>query len=232
MHRPRLLAICLFALTAFSTSALAIPITPDTFQDGTTMGWGVPGPSPNPPFNSANGGPTGVGDAFLRLIANGNNGPGGRLVVGNESQWQGDYLAAGVTTIRMDVNNFTNTDLVLRLLFENLPAAPGPPDDAALTSIGVPVPAGSGWISVEFDLTSLTTLFGTAAGALGNVEVLRIFHNPAADFPGPGAGIPAIVAELGVDNIEAVAAVPEPATGALLLLAGAAVARRRYGRRA
>ena len=230
MHRPRLLAICLFALTAFSTSALAIPITPDTFEDGTTMGWGVPGPSPNPPFNAANGGPTGVGDAFLHLIANGNPGPGGRLAVINDSEWQGDYLAAGVTTIRMDVNNFTNTDLVLRLLFGNFPDLPGPPIDIAVTSIGVAVPGGSGWISVEFDLSSLTTLLGSAAGALANVDELRIFHNPEADFPGPGVGIPALVAELGVDNIEAVAAVPEPATGVLLLLAGAAVARRRYGR--
>jgi hypothetical protein len=224
------LALCLVGLTAFSASAFAIPITPDTFEDGTTMGWGVPGPSPNPPFNSANGGPGGAGDAFLRLIANGSAGPGGRLVVINEAQWQGDYLAAGVTTIRMDVNNFTNTDLVLRLLFEDFGAVPGPPVNLALTTTGVAVPGGSGWMSVEFDLTNLTTLIGTAAGALSDVNALRIFHNPAADFPGPGVGIPVIVAELGIDNIEALRAVPEPGLGALLLVAGAVAARRRYRR--
>jgi hypothetical protein len=47
-----------------------------------------------------------------------------------------------------------------------------------------------------------------------NTDTLRIFHNPDPNFPGPGIGIPAVNAQLGVDNITA--AVPEPATVSLL----------------
>jgi hypothetical protein len=46
------------------------------------------------------------------------------------------------------------------------------------------------------------------------VDTLRIFHNPAAAFPGPAVGIPTVNAVLGVDNINAT---PEPRTWALLV---------------
>lgn len=219
------------------TAAVAIPITPDTFEDETTMGWFVPGVSPNPPEVILTGGPSGVGDAYLDLTATGGGGAGSRLAVLNSSQWMGDYLAAGITAITMDVNNFGPEDLVLRLLFENFGPTPGPPTDLALTLAGVFVPAGSGWISVSFDLTNVGALLGTVGGALGDVDTLRIFHNPDPTFPGPNLGIPTVIATLGVDNITAVGdvtAVPEPGT---LFLVGAGIAvashlRRRRMRRA
>jgi hypothetical protein len=68
------------------------------------------------------------------------------------------------------------------------------------------------------------------AGALGDVNELRLFHNPAPAFGGPGVGAPPVTAVLGVDNIQAV---PEPSTLALLgagLLAAAGAARRKLFR--
>jgi hypothetical protein len=236
MHRSTSLvtALSFAALLAVAATADAIPIGPDTFEDATTMGWGVPGLSPVPPTNVATGGPAGGGDGFLQLQANAGLGDAGsRLSVLNQTQWTGDFRAAGITAISMDVNNFGPDDLVLRLLFEDFDG-PGPPVNLALTFSDVVVPAGSGWTSVVFDLSAANLVagaFGTVEGALTDVGVMRIFHNPAAAFPGPGVGIPKVTTTLGVDNITAIVegTVPEPATGALLLggLAAALVRARR-----
>jgi hypothetical protein len=194
----------------------------DDFSDGTTMGWFVPGASPFPPVNIATGGPAGAGDAYLQLQAVGGNVAGGRLsVLNDESVWAGDYIAAGIRTILMDVNNAGPDDLFLRLLFEDFPAAPGPPDNVALTTDVVYVPANSGWVRIGFavgpaDLVSAG--LGTPVGALTDVDTIRIFHNPDPTFPGPMVGIPPVVATLGVDNIEA--AVPEPQTVSLMIAGG------------
>jgi hypothetical protein len=218
------------AMTILPASAAAIPITPDTFEDGSTMGWHVPGPSPNPPANIASGGPAGVGDNYLQLVATGVPAVGGRLAVLNSSQWTGNYLAAGITSIRMDVNNFGPAEVILRLLLEDFEGS-GPPENLALTVAGVVVPANSGWMSVAFDLSpaNLTVeTFGTVLGALSDVDTLRIFHNPDPTFPGPGVGIPPVNVTLGVDNIVATQ-VPEPSSLVLLgagLVAG--LARRRW----
>ena len=195
----------------------------DTFQDGTTMGWFVPGTSPVPPDNAPSGGPDGAGDAFLSLIATGSAGPGSRLSVLNGSQWTGDYLAAGVIVIRMDVNNFGQTELHLRLLFEDFEGGASPVN-LALSASAVIVPAGSGWITVDFpiSLTDLVDTVGTVTGALSDTDTLRIFHNPDPTFPGPGAGIPAVSAILGVDNISGqilASQIPVPPT-VLLIFAG------------
>lgn len=218
----------------FAPAAHAVPLLPDTFEDGTTMGWFVGSmmsPHPAPPANQADGGPAGAGDSYLQLTALGGAGAGSRLSVLNETQWAGDYLAAGVTAIAMDVNNSGPDDVVLRLLFEHF-AAPGPPTDLAVTVADIVVPAGSGWVPVVFDLSSanLDALVGTVGNALANVNVLRLFHNTVPDDPGPPVGPAPVNAVVGVDNIRAIRAVPEPALG-LLFGAGVAayLARRRRG---
>ena len=214
-----------------STSALAItPGQIDTFGDGTTLGWFVPGPSAIPPVNILTGGPAGAGDPYLQLTATGGAGPGSRLSVLNDEQWTGNYPAAGIALIRMDVNNFGPADLHLRLLLEDLPDEPGPPLNLALSADAVFIPAGSGWRTIEFPIAAADLLpggIGTVAGALADVNTLRIFHNPDPAFPGPAIGIPTVNAILGVDNITAV---PEPAAALLLtgtLLATFARPRRR-----
>ena len=233
MHRSpsSVTALSFAALLAIASTADAIPIGPDTFADGTTMGWGVPGASPVPPSNVATGGPAGGGDAFLQLQASAGLGDAGsRLSVLNQAQWTGDFRAAGITAISMDVNNFGPDELVLRLLFEDFDG-PGPPANLAMTLANVVVPAGSGWMNVVFDLAPanlVAGVLGTVEGALTDVDVMRIFHNPAAAFPGPGVGIPQVTTTLGVDNITAV--VPEPATGVLLLGGLAAALMRRRAR--
>jgi hypothetical protein len=198
----------------------------DTFEDGTTQNWVVavamPGVvHPQPPENVATGGPGGADDNYLRVSAVGGGGAGSRLSVLNLSQWGGDYLAAGVGTIAMDVRNFGNTDLYLRLLIAD-PGA-GPPQNVAITD-SVLVGANTDWMRIMFNVSpgALTAIDGTVNAALSGATELRIFHNQDLAFPPP-----AVVAELGVDNI---AAIPEPSTAILMgvgLLLTAARLRRR-----
>lgn len=126
----------------------------------------------------------------------------------NVDQWAGNYTSDGVTGVGMDLRNFGNSDLTIRLLFEG-PIA-GPPQDAAVTTTSFALAAGGNWTHVFFPVaaTDLTVLAGDAATLPSHTTVMRIFYGVAADFPGaPVAGL------LGVDNI---AAVPEPNTGAML----------------
>ena len=232
--------IALSALFALS-AALAAPAHSitlgqiDAFESGTTEGWfagggpmgGVP---PVPPTVIGDGGPGGAGDAYLQLSSNGSAAAGGRLVGMNLSQWAGNYLASGVTGIEMDLRNFGNTDLSLRLFFED--PLPGPPVNTAVTSFAATLAAGSDWTRVLFPVTAddFALLTGDLTTLLGNTTLIRIFHGTGAAFPGEP-----IAALLGVDNIEAVGGqvgeVPEPASLALLLAGLAAASARGVKRR-
>lgn len=203
---------CGVALLATATTGQGAVILGqlDSFEDGTTQGWSIGsmpgGVHPAPPANIATGGPAGADDNYLQLTALGGQGPGSRLSVFNRSQWAGDYLAAGISRIQLDVRNLGPEDVVLRLAFFD--GAAGPPANAALTD-GVPVPAGGDWQRIEFltSLPHLTSLLGDTTAAMSNVTELRIFHNPDPIFSGPNLGPPPVTVVLAVDNIRAV---PEP----------------------
>jgi hypothetical protein len=169
------------------------------------------------PFDLALGGPGGAADPYLEIVAIGGVGPLSRLSAQNFDEWAGDYLAAGVNQITMDVKNAGPEDVYLRLLFLEFGAMG--PVSAALTTDAVLIPAGSDWQSIDFGIrpSDLSVLLGTVEGALSNTGELRLFHNPDPFFI-PEMN-PSVAATLGVDNITAT--VPEPA---LLLLSSAGLA--------
>jgi len=179
----------------------------DTFEDGSTQGWDSGAANGSPPVNVAGGGPAGAADHYMLVTGSGVHGPGGKLVALGGVQWTGNYLAAGVSGITMDVDNFGSTDLSLRLYVL------GGVGLSALSLTPVTLAAGSGWTQVFFDL-SPATLLGPAEATLANVTGLRLYHGPTAAYPGVD-----VAAALGVDNITAV---PEPGPAALLA-AGLAV---------
>jgi hypothetical protein len=172
------------------------------------------------------GGPGGPLDPYLSIVSTGTGGPGSRPSAQNFDEWSGNYLAAGITHIFMAVRNFGSTDLSLRLLFVDFEAMA--PVNAAFTTDAVFVPGNSDWQTVRFAVSQseLTGFLGSANGALSNTDEFRIFHNPDPSFE-PG-NLPALAANLGVDNLEA-AAIPEPAAWTLLVsgMALVCVARRR-----
>lgn len=235
MHALRIVAIAIALGSISATPAFAIPIQPQTFEDGTTQGWvanllGM-GSHPAPPANIPDGGPSGLFDNYLLLTALGGNGNGSKLSGINLSEWAGDYIAAGVSVITMSVNNLGASDLFLRLAFED--PTVGPPANIAYSSDPVVVPAGSGWISIMFptDPGFLTAGLGDVQTALHNTTLIRLYHSEEDNFPNPTSPIASVTAQLGVDNIDTIAFIPEPATVLLLATGIGAVAAKRRLRR-
>jgi hypothetical protein len=213
----RFAASALALALASSPSAYAITLGMlDTFEDDTTAAWSDGPLNPLPAAVVSSGGPQGGSDAYLVVTSSGIPGPGGKLVAMNAAQWSGDYIEAGVTVIRMHVNNLGATDLSLRLLIE------GPSILRAFSTAPVALPAGSGWRQVELPVTA-AALTGPSAGAvLADVVQLRLYHGVATVYPGED-----VLAQLGIDNITAV---PEPGAWALLGV-GLAVVLMRVQRR-
>ncbi len=209
------LAIALLGVPG-SASAIAAGQL-DDFQDGTTQDWvdALGGAiSPVPPVVLADAGPGGVGDFALRLTSTGAViGAGSKLVVNNvDPRWQGDYLAAGVDGLMLDVRNVGASDLLLRV------AVDGPAVGATggrWVSPAALIPAQSGWQTVTLSLAPEELLPGDfaatdAEATLANVGVLRLLHASAAGWVGDS-----IAAQLLIDDIEAL---PEPRLAATLVI--------------
>jgi hypothetical protein len=196
--------------------ALAISVGQvDTFSAGTLQGW-AGGSSPT---NVATGGPAGADDRYLRITST-----SGNLGTDNASQWAGNYLGVGVTSLRFEVQNQGASPLALRITVF------GPNLLTAFTSVNEVVLApGSDWVSAEFDLSesALVRTRGSATftATLADVSRLLLRHDPDP-LSSPGVQNP-VTGTLGIDNVTAV---PEPGTGVLVITGLAALAASRRER--
>ena len=177
------------------------------FQDGTTQEWEI-GRATIQPFNVADGGPDGVGDAFVETVATGEGGPGGRLIIFNEGElWTGDYLAAGVTRIRAQVSAISDEPLNLRvaLASNNQQATTWFASTESFT-----LPGDGEWREVVFEIdeASLTQVEGVASynDVFSDVGVLRILSSEDASFQGDP-----IAATLRLDDVTAEGELPNVA---------------------
>ncbi len=219
----RILAVLLglFFWPVLSAPALVVGDI-DTFSGGSLDNWQKGQVNAAFLTNVASGGPAGVGDSYLRSVADG-SASFGRLTVFNDTQWTADYAAAGITSIKLDLLNEGSSPLTIRLALRN-PSAAGFISTTPF-SLGV----GSGWQAATFSLTAgaMTTVGapGTFASFLSATNfALRILH---ATNTANLNGTP-VVSSLGADNVTAV---PEPSVTLLLaasgLILGWALVRRR-----
>ncbi len=245
MRTIRSSAALLFAAlcaTLAGPPAFAIPAAVQDFEGGTTAGWvsgggGGFGPVVGSPVVVGNG-RNGANDHYLQVTSLGGTGPGSRLTTINRSEWDGDFTAAGLTNVTMDLRNFGNSDVNVRLVLLDLSDLNDP--NYASTAAAL-LPAGSDWTNVTFSLAvpGLAGVFGSAADLLHSVTELRImgFPNGSATFTLPPDNL-AMTAQLGVDNLRPNVfgtgggnQVPEPATASLFLLGLLAAARAVRSRR-
>jgi hypothetical protein len=189
------LFIVFFAAVNFLTAA-AYAITPnqvDNFQDGTTQNWTSGNLNPNQPVVLP-GGFGGASDKFLRVVSNGGNTAGGKLVFFNTIQWLGNYNSAKIVNISMRIRNSGTSPLQLRLAFNGSAGW-------FVSTNPVNLPADGVWKLISFPiLPSDLTGTGDANVTLSGVTEFRILHNSTANFKGEP-----IVGQLDVDDITAVA---------------------------
>lgn len=227
-------ALCIFALSVgVGTPLVSLAIVAgqlDDFQDGTTQEWvaalggGLP---PTPPAVVANAGPGGAGDFALRITASGApTGPGSKLVVNNvETRWMGDYTAAGVEGVFLDVNNRSDVPVTIRVGLDVPPLVQG---GGRWVTDGAVVPALSGWRTLGFSLLAEDLLPGDLfavdpAATLSDVGVIRLLHSTTPSYRGETIG-----ATVDFDNVEAV---PEPMVSLGLAMGGVLLAGLARGAR-
>lgn len=200
-------------LTIVSAAAWGAPVVGqvDSFNGSTdnwTYGQGVP-------QVISTGGPAGTNDSYLNISSQGGFGANSKLVVFNGSQWTGNYSAAGINAIQMELLDLGSSPLTIRIALKTTRGiSPG-----WSSTTGFVLPADAAWHLATFplDSTSLTPVSSPPplASLLTNVGELRILSSAA-----PAVNGDTMIASVGIDEITALGtAVPEPA-GALLLIAG------------
>ena len=185
----------------------------DTFS-GSALGWSTGARGNAGPAVISTGGPAGAGDSFLQLSSDA-AGADGRLTVFNRQQWIGNFLAAGVNAVELDLKNFGSSPLSIRVGLKSA-AAQGAPGYASNTPFTLA--ADGQWHRAIFllDQADLTAVGSAPALStlLGNVAEFRILNAATLRLTGDD-----LVGQLGIDNIKADAvsatAAPEPSAGLL-----------------
>lgn len=174
----------------------------DDFEDATVQGWVHGLANPNSPTNQPAGGNPG---RYLELTASGGAGPGSKLLALNTSaNWSGDYTAAGVDTIEVDLRT-TDSGLTI---FIALNGAGG----QYATAGGFALPDDGAWHGATFDISAggLVSVGGAdAAATLAGVTELRLLHSSG----GPSWLGDTIAAGFDADNVKAAAALAVESAG-------------------
>lgn len=215
LTRHLLLSCSLIFLCVSQSDAQITAGTIDTFSAASADGWTEGNNSPNQPTQNAGLGFDGLA-GHLQNISDG-GGSGGRwLMLNDDARWTGDYLSAGVSSIALDFDNRSNNGTAANLRI----ALDGP--GGWFISDDFVVADGSGWQQFGFDLGSLNHLAngtGQLSDTLSSVTNFEILSS-VSDLPNiTGSGFVQgdnLVADFRVDNISAVAAIPEPGSLALI----------------
>jgi hypothetical protein len=211
----------LSAATAPTAPAAIVAGQTDTFQDNATDNWGG-----GDDLTVQDGGTAGAGDLYLHLESFGGGSSGSKLSTFNAFQWSGNYAAAGITSVGMDLLN-PNTSPVATPLNMRIVLF-GPNGSRWSSANGVLIPADDQWHHAVFSTAQADLVLvnpgDTYSAMYAGVTQLMIRYDAGAS---PSAGGTPFAGTLGIDNVTAVA-VPEPGSfGILVAATGVALARRR-----
>jgi hypothetical protein len=218
IYRTGLLLV-VATLLASPSAALGITLGQvDTFENGAVAGWAVVNPTLQ--IN----GPAGSADHYVQ-VSSGASGQQSNLQMFNQSQWLGNYLAAGVTGVEMDLKNlnFTGADSIRIAIREGTASSI---TSGYSSTIAFNLPVDGQWHHAIFSLAagSLTGINSPQplASDLANVVNFGILSSVSPSTMGD----PITLGSLGVDNIHAL---PEPSSISILLsgIVGIALLRRR-----
>ena len=147
------------------------------------------------------------GGNVLSVTSSGTTGVGSRLLVPNLSAaWVGDYTAAGVTGIRMDIRNTNLLTLSMRV------AVDGAGGRWVSTTPVVLTTGQSGNFVFALDAGSMTSAGGANLNAtLSSLTQIRVLHN---------AGAPSYLGDqvAGSFTLDNITLIPEPSTSILVLV--------------
>jgi hypothetical protein len=167
-------------------SAAAITLgQADNFQDGGLHGWvgGGAGGVASAQMNIPGGGPSGAEDNYLQLSAGGTGGAP-RLLGYNQSQWTGDFLAAGVSGVAMDLLNSGASALSIRIAVREGTGNSGTPGYASTNAFNLP--PDNAWHHALFllDAADLTGVNSPQALTidLANVKEFRILDSASVSL--------------------------------------------------
>lgn len=193
-----------------TASAVMVSAFEDFQSENTTWQNGL-----EPGIVSLGGGPAGQDDFFLQVPSYGGGGPSSRMIIFNQLEWSGDYIAAGIGQIEMDLANFGATELSMRLGFRETSGG------GYVSLAPQPLPADAVWRHFVFYITpadfagiSTAKTFAESLAAVQQFRILSQAGGPPTSLKGDS-----LEGSLGIDNIRA--AVPEPATVWLALWAAA-----------
>lgn len=183
----------------------------DTFQ-GSLNSW-TDGHAANNVANITTGGPNGAGDGYLQ-VSSGSFDSEPRLITFNQTQWTGNYVAAGVGSISMQLKNFGTAALPIRIAIRDATGsftiAPG---YSTVNADAFSLPADGQWHLATFNLTTSDMI---AVG--GTLPALSTWLTNIHDFRLISSTQPALIgdsisARIGVDAITALPPPPNVWTG-------------------
>ncbi len=191
--KARLCLLCLIAAASSVSSQVALNQT-DNFSNGTTQNWSKGNNSPAGYLTNQNN--------QLQNISDG-SGQGGKITMFNSSQWAGDYVGAGVTSIKMNVTNVSSSSpLHLRLVFAGSGGQNFITQYASKNAVIIPSGASQSIVFPieDMDLDKLQS-FSTATyqDIFSAVLSLRLIHS----VNGGSSNGSAVVATLVIDDITA-----------------------------
>ena len=175
------------------------------------------------------GGPAGAGDAYFYNVSTSD---GGWLTVGNTSdRWKGDYTAAGVTALQVDLVNLGSSALQVRAYLSGVivDTSGHRQGGGFVSTIPFELPPDAEWYRVTFHVTAAdltwipNSLNGNVEAALRSVNTISFRHQ--VNISDGGSGTPTM-GSWGLDNITAV---PEPASFMMLAVTTAMLRRRGDG---